>query len=434
MKNIFRLVRFDGFLFVVFCLFTTTNPLYAQWIPTNGPYGGHVNAFAVSPNGTGGTNLFAGTWGGVFLSTNTGASWIEVNTGMTATSIYAFTVSPNGTGGTNLFAGTWAEGDFLSTDNGTNWIAVNNGLANTFVNSLTFSGTNLFAGTAGGGIFLSTNNGTRWTAVNMGLTNSGEIAFAVFGTNLFAGTYGDGVFLSTNNGTSWTAASTGLTATYVRALTVSPDGTGGTNLFAGTSGGVFLSTNNGTSWAAASTGLTNLDVRAFAISGVNLFAGTSSTVFLSTDNGTSWTEVNTGLPNTDVYALIVNGTDLFIGTQGNGAGTSGYGIWRRSLSEMIMTQAVENAKLAPAHFALQQNYPNPFNPTTTISFSLPSKSFVSLKVFDLIGREVATLLSQEKPAGTYKVTFDASKLPSGVYFYRFTAGDFRQVKKMLLIK
>jgi hypothetical protein len=100
----------------------------------------------------------------------------------------------------------------------------------------------------------------------------------------------------------------------------------------------------------------------------------------------------------------------------------------------IPTTSVENIGEIPTEYVLSQNYPNPFNPSTIISFSLPSKAFVSLKVFDLLGREVAMLMSQEKSAGTYNVTFDARKLPSGVYFYRLIAGDFTQVKKMLLVK
>ncbi|HXX64685.1 MAG TPA: T9SS type A sorting domain-containing protein, partial [Bacteroidota bacterium] len=129
--------------------------------------------------------------------------------------------------GTNLFAGTGG-GVSLSTNNGTSWTAVNAGLTYTIVHALAVSGSNLFAGTAGGGIFLSTNNGTSWTAASTGLTNTDVSDLAVSGTNLFAGT-NDGIFLSTNNGTSWTAASTGLTNSYVLSLAVS-----GTNLFAGT--------------------------------------------------------------------------------------------------------------------------------------------------------------------------------------------------------
>jgi hypothetical protein len=188
MKNILR------FLLVVFCLFATAKPLHAQWIQTNGPGGGIVNCFAVS-----GTNLFAGTGilsipGGVFLSTNSGTSWSAVNTGLTNTYVGALAISPNGTGGANLFAGTAGDGVFLSTNNGTSWSAASTGLTNTYVYALAVSGTNLFAGTEGDGVFLSANNGTSWTAASTGLTYPSVKTLAVSGTNLFAGTLDGGVW------------------------------------------------------------------------------------------------------------------------------------------------------------------------------------------------------------------------------------------------
>ncbi|MDZ7406155.1 MAG: T9SS type A sorting domain-containing protein, partial [candidate division KSB1 bacterium] len=85
-------------------------------------------------------------------------------------------------------------------------------------------------------------------------------------------------------------------------------------------------------------------------------------------------------------------------------------------------------------FHLEQNYPNPFNPTTTISFSLPLGSFVSLKVFDALGREVSTLVSEELAAGTYVRQWEAAGLPSGVYFYRLQAGSFTETKKLILLR
>jgi hypothetical protein len=94
----------------------------------------------------------------------------------------------------------------------------------------------------------------------------------------------------------------------------------------------------------------------------------------------------------------------------------------------------DNNTASPVTYQLGQNYPNPFNPRTTLQFQVPRRSFVSLKVFDLLGRELATLLNEERLAGTYKVTWDASKLPSGVYFYRLRAGDFVETKKMVLAK
>jgi hypothetical protein len=81
-----------------------------------------------------------------------------------------------------------------------------------------------------------------------------------------------------------------------------------------------------------------------------------------------------------------------------------------------------------------QNYPNPFNPTTSINYSIPKASSVSLKVYDIIGNEVATLVNEFKNPGNYLVQFDASKLSSGVYFYRIQADDFTSTKKLLLLK
>jgi photosystem II stability/assembly factor-like uncharacterized protein len=88
----------------------------------------------------------------------------------------------------------------------------------------------------------------------------------------------------------------------------------------------------------------------------------------------------------------------------------------------------------PSAFSLKQNYPNPFNPSTTISFSLPSRSFVTLKIFDVMGREVATMVSEEMPAGIYSRQWNASGLPSGVYYYRLQAGAFVQTKNLVVLK
>jgi hypothetical protein len=231
------------------------------------------------------------------------------------------------------------------------------------------------------------------------------------------------VFLSTDSAKSWTAVNSGLTNKTVYALAVK-----GGNLFAGTwGGGVFRSTNNGTSWTAVNTGLTNLNVAAFAVIGTNLFAGTyGGGVVLSTDNGTSWTDVNTGLTALYVYSLAVSDTVLL-------AGTEGRGVWRRPLSEIVTSVNVAPGKM-PAAFGLDQNYPNPFNPTTQIEYQLPVAAHVTLKVYDVLGREVATLVNEIQDAGVYLATFDGTRLASGVYFYRLTASGKDQVRKMLLTK
>jgi len=88
----------------------------------------------------------------------------------------------------------------------------------------------------------------------------------------------------------------------------------------------------------------------------------------------------------------------------------------------------------PAEFVLHQNYPNPFNPTTVIKFQVPSSKFVLLKVYNVLGQEVVTLVNEVKQPGRYSVVFDAGNLPGGVYCYRMTAGNFTQTRKLLLLK
>jgi len=90
--------------------------------------------------------------------------------------------------------------------------------------------------------------------------------------------------------------------------------------------------------------------------------------------------------------------------------------------------------LLPAQYELEQNYPNPFNPSTTIRFTVPEAGLVTLKVYNLLGQEVITLLNEEQTSGVYEVTFDAAQLPSGIYFYSINAGDFVATKKMILLK
>ena len=88
----------------------------------------------------------------------------------------------------------------------------------------------------------------------------------------------------------------------------------------------------------------------------------------------------------------------------------------------------------PASFELLQNYPNPFNPATSIKYQISEASLVSLKVYDLIGREVAVLVNEVKQPGVYQVSFGGENLASGVYFYKMTAGEFSSVRKMNLLK
>ena len=95
---------------------------------------------------------------------------------------------------------------------------------------------------------------------------------------------------------------------------------------------------------------------------------------------------------------------------------------------------VQNITELPTEFSIDQNYPNPFNPVTTINYSIPNTQYTVLKIYDIAGKEVMTLVNETKPAGRYQVKFDGSNLGSGVYFYKITAGNFSAVKRMILIK
>jgi hypothetical protein len=99
-----------------------------------------------------------------------------------------------------------------------------------------------------------------------------------------------------------------------------------------------------------------------------------------------------------------------------------------------LTNVVNIQKLSPSIFSLNQNYPNPFNPSTTISFTLPTNSLVTLKIYDVLGREVELLANEELLAGTYSRTWDAGAMPSGVYFYRLQAGIYTETKRLLLLR
>jgi photosystem II stability/assembly factor-like uncharacterized protein len=288
-------------LLVAITMLLTTS-LCAQWVEkNNGLWGGRVHAFAVD-----GDNIFVGTEGGVFFSSNNGATWTPRSVGLTSLRIRALAIA-----GSNIFAATRDGGVFRSSDNGISWTAVNTGLGfggiYVTVNALIAKGTNLFAGLDSGGVFRSSDNGATWTSVG-----GGGYAFAVIGENIFAGAYGY-VMLSTDNGTSWTALNTGLPNKDVQALAVS-----GSNIFAGTEGGgVFLSTNNGANWVAVNTGLINLVVNTLVANGSDIYAGTSGGMFLSTNNGASWTAINNGLGtgfSPPVHSSVVKGNNIFIGT------------------------------------------------------------------------------------------------------------------------
>jgi len=295
---------------------------HAQWLQTNGPFGGSISCFASS-----GPNLFAGSsdGAGVFVSTDYGASWKSANGGLPNTVVRSLVVN-----GTSILAGT-NNGIFQTFDNGRTWanIGFNVVQINAFVvTSTSNGGTNIFVGGMGPlPIYVSTNNGISWRSpTNSGLTTQSVYALiagsnSTGGSTLYAGT-GSGIFVSTNDGASWKTFNTGLTSVSVHAMAVGPDGAGGTKIFLGTSGGgVFRLSQDSTTWVAANKGLTSLNILSLVASNSTLYAGTyDGGVFASTDGGRNWTAVNIGLTTNQVSALLLipasggSGNSLFAGT------------------------------------------------------------------------------------------------------------------------
>jgi hypothetical protein len=388
-------------------LYTSTNS-GTNWAPV-------VLSSGVALTIAGDSKLYAGSYSGVCVSTNGGTEWSQ--TGLLMKWVRGIAVS-----GSVLFAGITGEGAYRSTGGGASWSAATGSISNNSVSSFTVvpggtGGITVFAG-SWGKVYVSSDSGSSWTETGTGLPTTDVKGLAVLGPAMLAGTYNGGVFVSTNNGGNW--ARQNPSTAKVLSLCLS-----GNKAFAGTEGGgMLLSADTGKTWTAA--GLASATIRALAASGTKVFAGSESGVWLTTDNGGKWSRLNAGLADSNIYSLHVNGTDLF-------AGVGSGGIWKRPLSELVVG-VDEESQQVPVAFGLSQNYPNPFNPSTSISVELPVAGNIRLAVFDLLGREVATLINGRKEAGVHEVVFDASGFPSGVYLYRVDSGSFRATRKMLLVK
>jgi len=166
----------------------------------------------------------------------------------------------------------------------------------------------------------------------------------------------------------------------------------------------------------------------------NTGGGSGDRPFLySTDPSNKFANVPSNWAKTQGYPVQEN--LRYSNTALQHAGTDGKALGDLNwFPEQLATGVSEKTSSLPTNFELSQNYPNPFNPTTSIEYSIPRASFVTLKVYNLLGQEVASLVSQEQKASKYTVSFDASRLSSGVYFYQIQAGNFSLTKKMLLLK
>jgi hypothetical protein len=149
---------------------------------------------------------------------------------------------------------------------------------------------------------------------------------------------------------------------------------------------------------------------------------------------TLWTKLFTSVNGSEGYSVIQTNDDGFAVTGSAGSAGTGTDVWVVRLKPDGASDIEDNLSDLTRSFSLAQNFPNPFNPNTSLKYEIGSQQFVTLKVYDLLGREVSTLVNEEKPAGRYEVKFNANMLSSGIYFYRLQAGSFIETKKMLLLK
>jgi photosystem II stability/assembly factor-like uncharacterized protein len=367
-----------------------------QWVQADSEmgYGSIVNCIVINGN-----NIFAGTYyGGIFLSIDNGESWIAADSGLANpddSTVFALAVD-NG----NLIAGTDG-GIFLTSNNGISWNPIDSGLGSRYNFALASNGDTLIAGT-NNGLYRSTNNGIFWVADDSGISETPIHSFAVSGDNLFVGMALGEIALSTDNGTSWMPVNIGMNNLHFESLAVN-----GGDLFASNDSGVFLSTNNGTSWRPI--GLRNENVTGLAFYHGDIFAGTPRDgIFLSTDTGASWTSVNDGLNNVyslSVFSIAINDNYLFVGTSGDG-------VWRRPISEMIGSSIVASEPQQTPTLTIS---PNPVSHKATISFSSAVSTPTNVSIYNLLGSEVAQLYDGTLDVGSHSFTWDASGATSGAY-------------------
>jgi hypothetical protein len=279
---------------------------------------------------------------------------------------------------------------------------------------------------------LSTNDGSTWTSP--GEQVPGGDIFDFIGEKVITSGYEYAISsgccyvnLSTDNGQTWTClGSSGFEYNTVLGMYLN-----GNIIMGGTYSppipgfvpGLIISSDSCNTWTQVSSLIPETGI---SIESEGMLVGNDSLgVFLFSDIGDSLGSFNEGLSNLNTHTLSMdNNGYVYIGTDN--------GVWRRPLSEMITD--VKEVEQLPNKFALEQNYPNPFNPSTTFRYSIPNQSKVIIKVYDILGKEIETLVNEEKPAGTYDLKWNAANPPSGVYFYQIRAGLFIETKKMILLK
>ncbi len=399
-----------------------------------GPVGSGLSNSSVNGVAVLGGKIYAGTSrSGVFVTADGGKSWQQFNQGLANNEITCLTAGPS-----KIYVGTTGGTVSSRAPGDESWVNGADDLSSKYINAVAVCGPVLLAAAGGEGLFYSKDGGLNWRAgagSAIGLDGTIVTSFAFPGSTWFAGTETDGILRSLDSARTWVQFNRGLPSSGVFALTVVDS-----FLVAGTSDGIYVYATRDfrdpeASWKRGSADLNGCSILTFVQTGPALLAGTSDgRIFLSLDGGGRWQSVSQGLPSGPVRALATDGVDVC-------AGTSLAGVSKRPLAEMIALLPVpERQAPVPTELRLEQNYPNPFNPSTTVTCALPAASRILLVVYDMLGRTVETLIDGEKPAGTFAVRWDASRVPSGVYFCRLqvhtpggTVLSTALTRKMILI-
>lgn len=352
----------------------------------------------------------------VYKSTNYGANWLQLGRVTNFDYINSLVFKDD-----FALAGLFYSGIFKSTNEGLNWFSTYSGNPGSILSLSFINSSNIFAGTQDSGLYKSNDVGSTWSRVKCEISEYFIYVIIQNGNNLFAGT-SHGIYVSQNNGTNWTIVNSD-SVNYINLNIISDN----SNLYScSNETGIFVSNNGGLNWTPRNSGLPSNNVMNIGKSGKYLLATVFGHGFyFSVDNGITWEQYNTGIfLNPFGYTYTFNNNFIF--------STSYFGIYRLKLDELV--SVIDNSESLVQNFQLFQNYPNPFNPITKISYTVPHKSFIQIKVFDILGKEVKMLVNEFKDQGKYVMDFNGSDIASGIYFYTLIGDVFKETKRMVLLK
>ncbi|HEY5533362.1 MAG TPA: T9SS type A sorting domain-containing protein [Ignavibacteria bacterium] len=288
-------------------------------------------------------------------------------------------------------------------------------------------------------VFKSTNYGASWYPYSSGTAGViREMAISKSHPAILFASSNNYIYWSSNGGLIFTDKTNGLPSRIITSINIHPDSSDVVLItYSGFGGGhIYKTRDGGNTWNDVSGNLPDIPINdgLFYYPGSStgiLLAATDVGVFITNNYGYVWSELANGLPNTVAMHLDFNSVQSKLRVA-----THGRGVWEYNGN----ITGISNLNTpVPENYCLYQNYPNPFNPITKIKFDIPEtvkhKTLdIKLIVYDIIGREIQTLVNEKLNPGSYEVTFDGSNLPNGVYFYKLRAGEYTETKKMLMIK